>query len=81
MWFDEGTRSKFQVLGKDHSTTLLSLVDSQNLPRLYGGELDWKYEDEPNLGEDEREAIGETAMPRGPLLFIDGRVVRPPFRA
>jgi hypothetical protein len=74
-WFDEGTRSKIHVLGNTPGETLRNLIDSKDLPKAYGGELDWKFEDEPNLDEDARNCIGN--MPKGPALFVDGAVVRP----
>lgn len=42
---------------------------------MYGGELDFKFEDEPNLDEAVKDVIGE--MPRGPVIFRDGAVVKP----
>ena len=75
-WFDEGTRNKIFVLGKDPGPTLRNLIDPQDLPKPYGGELEWKYEDEPSLDAPVKEAIGE--MPRGPAVFLDGKVVQPP---
>jgi len=74
-WFDEGTRNKIFVLGKDPGSVLRKLVDPKDLPMPYGGELDWKYEDEPSLDEATTAAIGE--MPKGPTMFVDGQVVKP----
>ena len=51
------------------------MIDPKDLPKSYGGELEWKYEDEPALDDAVREVIGE--MPRGPVVFEDGKVVRP----
>ncbi|PSS37087.1 hypothetical protein PHLCEN_2v1126 [Hermanssonia centrifuga] len=75
-WFDEGTRNKVYVLGKDPGPTLRTLIDSRDLPKPYGGELDWKYEDEPFLDDAATEAIG--SMPKGPAVFIDGKVEQAP---
>lgn len=74
-WFDEGTRRKVHVLGKDSGPTLRTLIDPQDLPKVYGGELEWKFEDEPVLDGAIREVIGE--MPKGPVVFEDSKVVRP----
>ena len=74
-WFDEGTRNKIYVLGRDPGTTLCTLIDAQNLPKAYGGELEWMFEDEPILDEDARKAVGGE-MPRGPAIFVDGQVER-----
>lgn len=75
-WFDEGTRNKIHVLGKEPVEALQSFIDPKNLPKPYGGELDWKFEDEPNLDDEAKEALGGS-MPRGPHLFVDGTVVKP----
>ncbi|KIP03736.1 hypothetical protein PHLGIDRAFT_110447 [Phlebiopsis gigantea 11061_1 CR5-6] len=75
-WFDEGTRNKVFVLGRDPGATLRGLIDAQDLPKPYGGELDWKFEDEPALDAPAKEAMGE--MPKGSAAFIDGKVVQPP---
>jgi hypothetical protein len=74
-WFDEGTRNKIYVLGRDPGPTLHTLIDVQDLPKAYGGELEWTFEDEPNLDEDARKAVGGE-MPRGPAIFVNGRVER-----
>lgn len=74
-WFDEGTRNKIHVLGKDPGPTLRSLIDSKDLPKAYGGELQWEYGDEPSLDEAATQAIGK--VPRGPAFFADGAVVEP----
>lgn len=74
-WFDEGTRQKIHVLGRDPGTTLLELVDGRDLPAMYGGQLQWKFEDGPDFDEDTKQLIGETA-PKGPVIFKDGVVVK-----
>ncbi len=74
-WFDEGTRNKVHVLGKDPGVVLRTLIDAQDLPKTYGGELDWKFEDEPALDDTTKAVIGE--MPKGPAEFIDGEVRKP----
>lgn len=75
-WFDEGTRIKIHVLGREPLETLQSFIDPKNLPKPYGGELDWKFEDEPNLDDEAKDALGG-GMPHGPHLFVDGAVVKP----
>ncbi|KAI0643093.1 CRAL/TRIO domain-containing protein [Trametes meyenii] len=74
-WFDEGTRRKVHVLGKDPGPTLRTLIDSKDLPKPYGGELDWKFEDEPALDEAAKAVLGE--MPKGPVVFENDQVCRP----
>jgi hypothetical protein len=53
---------------------LLQLVHPHDLPAPYGGELEWKFEDDPHLDDDTKQVIGET-IPKGPIAFIDGAVV------
>ncbi|KAG6372818.1 CRAL-TRIO domain-containing protein [Boletus reticuloceps] len=74
-WFDEGTRRKIHILGKDPGETLRELIDEEDLPESYGGKLKWVFEDEPCLDNAIQKAIGE--MPKGPITFIDGSVIRP----
>jgi len=63
------------VLGRDPGPTLCTLIDAQNLPKPYGGQLDWTFEDEPALDDDAKKVLGE--MPKGPLIFEDGQVKKP----
>lgn len=76
-WFDEVTREKIHILGKNpgSSKMLTSLIDKQHLPKIYGGELDWDFFDPPSLDEDAKKVLGE--MPKGPFIFEDGKVKRP----
>ncbi|KDQ25428.1 hypothetical protein PLEOSDRAFT_1044739 [Pleurotus ostreatus PC15] len=73
-WFDENTRNKIHVLGRDPGPTLCELVHAADLPKEYGGELGWTFTDEPMLDDEAKAAIGE--MPKGPVKFVDGSVVR-----
>ncbi|KAF5377368.1 hypothetical protein D9757_008018 [Collybiopsis confluens] len=67
-WFDEGTRRKIFVLTRDEMVaTLTQFVDSKDLPKIYGGELEWEFTDEPLLDEDTTKEIRE--MPKGPVVF------------
>ncbi|KAF7368765.1 CRAL/TRIO domain-containing protein [Mycena venus] len=74
-WLDPGTRAKIHVLGKNPAENLLKLIDAKDLPRVYGGTLEWEFFDEPILDDAAKEVIG--VMPRGPALFVNGAVVRP----
>jgi hypothetical protein len=49
-------------------------VDGKDLPKVYGGDLEWKYEDEPALDEDTKALVGST-FPRGPNVFVDGKML------
>jgi len=73
-WFDEVTRSKIHILGKDPGPTLRNLVEPVDLPKSYGGELEWTFHDEPNLDADTLAVIKE--MPKGPSIFADGEVLK-----
>jgi len=75
-WFDEGTRRKIYVLGRDPGSTLLELVDARNLPAPYGGELEWKYGDEPNPDDETKELLSQ--IPKGPVIFVNGAATAVP---
>jgi len=66
-WFDEGTRTKIHVFGKNYSSQLAEIIDPSQLPKKYGGVLDWEFMDVPLLDDEMRKYLDE--MPRGPLLF------------
>ncbi|KAF8904093.1 CRAL/TRIO domain-containing protein [Gymnopilus junonius] len=74
-WFDEGTRQKIHVLGRDPGASLRELIHAHDLPIVYGGELPWKYEDEPMHDEDTKQLIDE--LPKGPAVFVEGKIVKP----
>lgn len=46
---------------------LLELIDISDIPEPYGGELPWKFEDEPLLDDEIKGVVGQ--MPRGPVVF------------
>jgi hypothetical protein len=54
---------------------LRELIHDKDLPKAYGGELAWVFEDEPSLDEDTVSAIHE--MPKGPVIYKDGAVAKP----
>lgn len=78
-WFDEGTRNKMVVIDsrslKSRKNTLTELVASADLPNVYGGDLPWVYEDEPLLDCEIRDAIGADMLPKGPLIWQNGRMM------
>ncbi|KAH8818806.1 CRAL/TRIO domain-containing protein [Flagelloscypha sp. PMI_526] len=72
-WFDEGTRNKIHILGMPSSNfkdkenppgdtntteTLLSLMPASSLPRMYGGELEFTFLDDPVHDDDVNNALG-----------------------
>ncbi|KAJ5751439.1 uncharacterized protein N7511_008404 [Penicillium nucicola] len=77
-WFDPVTRSKlFLLTASEAKTTLLSFIDASNLPEEYGGMLQWKWQDMPNLDEPTRDLVDELYQPgeqgkqiaKGPVSF------------
>lgn len=62
------------MLGRNPGPELRKFIDNENIPRAYGGELDFDFENEPNLDQAARDAIGE--MPKGPVTFKDGIIVK-----
>jgi hypothetical protein len=73
-FFDEGTRRKVHVLGADPGPTLREIIKAEDLPRVYGGELEWKYEDEPSLDKEVQGMIEAETLPPGPLVWENGKV-------
>ncbi|PQE10161.1 phosphatidylinositol transporter protein [Rutstroemia sp. NJR-2017a WRK4] len=74
-WFDPITTSKIFILSaQDMKTTLESFIDPKNIPKKYGGELEFEFGDMPTL-DPALAAVtswkGETAgFPGGPLYWI-----------
>ena len=73
-WFDPVTVSKIFILSHaEVLPTLLSFIDIKNIPKQYGGELEFTWGEMPNLDP----AIfahatwenGHTAFPKGPLYW------------
>lgn len=54
---------------------LRDLVHADDLPKAYGGNLEWVYEDEPSLDNATTELIH--AMPKGPVVFVGGKTAVP----
>lgn len=72
--FDEGTRNKVHVFGAEPGAELQEVIPAENLPKAYGGQQEWKYEDEPMLDEEIKAKIGRDET-KGPVLWEDGKVV------
>ncbi|KAI3391947.1 hypothetical protein diail_6593 [Diaporthe ilicicola] len=83
-WFDPVTVSKIFILSQSEVLpTLTSFIDPANIPRQYGGTLDFAWGDAPNLDPVIRDtadwegAAAKTdnpAFPKGPLYWrpVDG---------
>ncbi|KAF2481848.1 CRAL-TRIO domain-containing protein [Neohortaea acidophila] len=76
-WFDPITVSKIFILGqKDTTSTLEKFVNIEDIPKKYGGKLDWKFGDRPFLDpgianairwRSEVEEKGHKTFPLGPM--------------
>jgi hypothetical protein len=54
---------------------LLRIIDSEDLPKCYGGTLEWDYEKQPILDEQLSKALGGMANPpTGPWTWKDGKM-------
>ncbi|KAI1496936.1 CRAL-TRIO domain-containing protein [Biscogniauxia marginata] len=80
-WFDPVTVSKIFILGEhDVLPVLTQFMDKKNIPKLYGGELEWDFFDAP-AWDDEIKRIcqwenGYKIFPAGPMYWKpidDGR--------
>jgi len=73
-WFDEQTCRKIHVLSQAQQAELLAEIDAENIPKMFGGQLDWEYDDPPNLDEPTKEAFKAIGgvCPGGPFAYVDG---------
>ncbi|EME40166.1 hypothetical protein DOTSEDRAFT_74855 [Dothistroma septosporum NZE10] len=80
-WFDPITVAKISILNKSNTlSTLEKYVDRANIPKKYGGDLDWSFGDMPNLDDAALEAAlkwkqdvksekGHKSLPTGPIKW------------
>ena len=73
-WFDPVTVSKIFILGPaDVLPVLTSFIDTKNIPKQYGGSMDWDFFEEPKFDEEVKRLIswenGYTALPPGPMYW------------
>ncbi|KAI9736786.1 MAG: hypothetical protein M1834_000990 [Cirrosporium novae-zelandiae] len=72
-WFDPGTTSKIFILGQHEvASTLTSLIEPENVPKCFGGTLDWEWGDYPNLGENEKKVVGGVQEKAGAAKWLKG---------
>ncbi|RHZ43423.1 SEC14 family lipid-binding protein [Aspergillus thermomutatus] len=80
-WFDPGTRAKISISSSSEAkSALLHHIDASDLPREYGGNLDWKWQDQPNLDPAARALVDELyhktdrgeVFHKGPVIFQGG---------
>ena len=75
-WFDPITVSKIFILGSHEvKSTLESFIEPKNIPKKYGGELDYKF-GELGVPDPAWEGVvtwenGHSSFPSGPLLWED----------
>jgi len=83
-WFDEQTRAKVHICGAG-SPELLEFIPRENLPKAYGGDLEWVYEDDPVWDADMHWLLRECGTPeeggevklRGPVVLTPRTAERP----
>ncbi|KAK5126436.1 hypothetical protein LTR85_010672 [Meristemomyces frigidus] len=78
-WFDPITVSKISILSdKNMKETLEKFVDLDNVPKKYGGNLDWQFGDMPYLEpsvvnalrwEEQTTEKGHRTWPKGPIKW------------
>lgn len=79
-WFDPITVSKIFILsGPSMKTTLAQYIEPHNIPKKYGGTLDWEFGSLPNLDPVIEKSInwshpekqkGNNTFPTGPIKWI-----------
>ncbi|KAK4247314.1 CRAL-TRIO domain-containing protein [Corynascus novoguineensis] len=80
-WFDPITVSKIFILSPSEvKPTLEEFIEPRNIPKQYGGELDFNFFDRPNVDPNIKDAVtwenGHTDFPEGPAYWVpvdDGR--------
>lgn len=81
-WFDPVTTSKIFILSAaEVKPTLHSFMDTSSIPKQYGGDLDWKWGDMPNLDDEAKSVIGGVASAgaggeclKGPMTFQGDKI-------
>lgn len=81
-WFDPVTTSKIFILSAaEVKPTLHSFMDPSSIPTQYGGDLEWKWGDMPNLDDEAKRVIGGVASGsadggylKGPMTFQGDKI-------
>ncbi|KAK4224065.1 SEC14 cytosolic factor [Podospora fimiseda] len=73
-WFDPLTVSKIFILSPSEvKSELEKFIEPQNIPKAYGGQLDFDFADRPNLDPNILRAVkwenGHTSFPEGPVRW------------
>jgi len=85
-FFDERMRAKIKIMGSasDQKATLEAMkeiIDTENIPAAYGGTLDWKFGEAPNLDPVIMEKFDMTGIknsrdwPKGPVRLDGDEIV------
>jgi hypothetical protein len=74
-WFDPITVSKIFILSASEvKPTLEEFIEPRNIPKQYGGELEFEFFDRPNVDPKIKEALtwenGYTDFPEGPAYWV-----------
>ena len=82
-WFDPVTTAKIFILSSSQVLpTLTKHVDSSNLPRKYGGKLDWEFGMSSKLDEQTEQMFWGSeqthALVEGPILWERDGVMQKP---
>ncbi|KAL9624667.1 MAG: hypothetical protein Q9160_001021 [Pyrenula sp. 1 TL-2023] len=74
-WFEPATTSKIAVLSNAEMTsTLAQYIDLDDLPRRYGGHINWEFGDHPMFDNETEDILGKPLAKSlsGPVRLIDG---------
>ena len=78
-WFDPVTVSKIFILAKHEvKPTLEKFMEPKDIPKKYGGQLEWDWGQLPNLDDDTRAALeedGKKGWIAGPALWLNSQRV------
>ncbi|KAL9105349.1 MAG: hypothetical protein Q9227_009469 [Pyrenula ochraceoflavens] len=73
-WFEPATTAKIHVLAANQVTeTLEQFIDLEDLPRRFGGKLEWEFGDQPVLDEETKGRVGKLreGWIGGPIRLLD----------
>ena len=80
LWFEPAITRKIAVLGHNESAEILRReLGSDNVPKRFGGDLEWEFGGFPNLSPD-AESLSKRLVEKwveGPLRLIDGGEGKP----
>lgn len=73
-WFEPATTSKIVVLsGSEVTNTLAQHIDLEDVPRRFGGSLDWDFGDHPLLDQETEDLLSKSVSKklRGPVRLVN----------